>query len=57
VQLLLEPLDLLIREPVQIDQSGPGAFGGPEQFVELQPDRASIPILRALIRNKTLQDG
>ncbi len=48
MQLLFEPLDLFIREPVQIDQSGPRAFGGAEQFVELEPDCARVPILRVL---------
>ena len=43
--------------PPRTDQSATGAFGGAEQSVELEPDRAVPRILHALIRNKTLQDG
>ena len=48
VQPLLEPLNLFIREPVQIDQSGSRAVGGAEQFGEFEPDRPSVSILRVL---------
>jgi hypothetical protein len=38
-QLLLESLDLLVCEPVQIDQSGASTVGVAKQFVQLEPNR------------------